>query len=172
MNVKSENKTEIVDILNKCLNKEIKEVYVTGYSEIRDGYNFFSTMNWWYYLEFEGFFLCVASSTTVGMIELYIHQSIQKNFELDNGDIFTVSPINKQDYLGQEVIGYDLIYDFDHQLFALGIQFKDNRYLDKHNKYVFFNSLTLDGFEVGDEKDKDIFLEDTRFYLKKFPEKL
>ena len=168
--MKFESCTEIADVLNKCLNKTIKDIYVTGYSEVRDGYNLFSTMNWWYYLEFESFFLCVTANQANGLIELYIHQNIQKNFEIDNDDVFTVSPINNENYLGQEVVECDLIYDFNHQLFALGIQFNDTRYVHKNNKYVFFNSLTFEALEVGDEKAKDLLLEDARFYLKKFPE--
>jgi len=166
-----ENKTEMINVLKQCLNKEIRGIYVTGYSEVKEDYNLFSTMDWWYYIEFENFFLCIASSQARGMIQLYICPNIQCNFELYDGDVFTVAPINNKIYLGQEIVSYDLIYgNFDTELFALGIQFKDNRYVHKDNKYVFFDSMTFDGIEVGVEKDRDRLLEDNRFYMKKFPE--
>lgn len=168
--MKTEDKIEIVNVLKKCLNEEIKGIFVTGFSEVKDYYNLFFTMDWWFYIEFEKYFLCIASDTTKGMIQLHIHQNIKCNFELNEEDVFTVSPIDSKAYLGQEIIGYDLVYgNFDPELFALGIQFKDNKYVQKDNKYVFFNSASLDGIEVGGKGDRDSLLEDDRFYMKKFP---
>lgn len=155
-----------INILNNCLNKEIKEIYVTGYSEIRNKFNFFSTIDWWYYIEFEDFFLCISSSQSRGMLQLFIHQEILCNFDLQENDVFTVATINKETYLGQKIVRCDLIYgNFDPELLALGIQFEDNRYLHKDNKYVFFDSSTFDGIEVGDLSDRDNLLEDERFYM-------
>lgn len=160
--------TQSLEILKTCLNKEIKEIYVTGWTEIREKYHYFSTMDWWYYIEFENYFLCIEASQTIGTIKLHMHQNIQCNFEIEEADIFTVKAINNKTYLGQEVVEYDLFYsNSDHELFALGIQFEDNRYLHKNNQYVFFNSLTWDGIAIGDERDKRDFLKDERFYYEK-----
>lgn len=161
-------KVQALEILKICLNQEIKEIYVTGWTEIREKYHYFSTMDWWYQIEFEDFFLCVEASQTIGTIKLHIHQNIQCNFEIAEDDIFTVKAIDKKTYLGQEVVEYDLFYsNDDHELFALGIQFKDNRYLHKNNQYVFFNSLTFDGIEVGNKRNCEELLKDKRFYLEK-----
>lgn len=44
--IKTENSD--IKLLETCLNKEIEEIFVTGYSEIREDYNYFSPMLWWY----------------------------------------------------------------------------------------------------------------------------
>ncbi len=157
-----------IKILKNCLNKELKNIYVTGYSEVKDEFNFFSPMNWWYYLEFADCFLCIESSQTTGVIELHIHQNIQCNFDIEKVDIFTVAMINNENYLGKKIVAFDLIYGtFDPGLFALGLQFEDRRYAYQNNKYVYFNSLNFDGIEVGDKSNRDELLEDKRFYLEK-----
>jgi len=157
-----------IEILKGRLNKEIREIYVTGFSEVRSDFNFFSTMDWWYYVEFEDCFLCIETSQTIGTIELHIHQNIQCNFEIQEDDIFTVKAINNTDYRGQKIVAYDLFYGVpDSELFAFGIQFEDPRTLDKRDRYVFFDSLTFDGIEVGDRRKRDRYLEDDRFYLEK-----
>jgi hypothetical protein len=46
----SEIENSGIKVLKNCLNKEIKEIFVTGYSEIRENYNYFSPMLWWYYI--------------------------------------------------------------------------------------------------------------------------
>lgn len=158
---------ESIHSLKNCLTKEIKEIYVTGYSEIRNGFNFFSSMNWWYYIEIEDFFLGIEYSQTK-MLQFHIYPEIKCNFELEENDVFTISPLNKKDYQGQKIVDYDLIYGhFDYEVLGLGIQCIDNRSVYKNNQYIFFNSLSLHGIEVGDEKDRDRLLEDSAFYLKK-----
>lgn len=53
-----ENNIKTEDFLNRCLDKKVKEIYVTGWTEIKDGINFFDPMRFFYYLEFEEFFIC------------------------------------------------------------------------------------------------------------------
>lgn len=157
-----------LEILKTRLNKDIKDIYVTGWTEIRENYHYFSTMDWWYYIEFENFFLCIEALPTIGTIRLRIEKGIQCNFEIDEDDIFTVKTIDNKTYLGQEIVEFDLFYsNNNHELFALGIQFKDNKYVHKDSKYVFFNSLNFDGIEIGSERNKHQFSKDDCFYLEK-----
>jgi hypothetical protein len=156
-----------IEILKSCLNREIKDIYVTGWTEAREKYHYFSAMHWWYYIKFEDFLLCFESSQTRGILEFHIHPEIKCNFDIEKDDIFTITQIDKRDYSGQKIANYDLGYDFNHQLIALGIQFEDTRFVHKNNKYVFFNSLSVDGIEVGDEHNRNSFLEDTCFHMEK-----
>src|SRR5690242_2603728 len=110
----------IINILENCINKRVKDIYVTGYSEVRDDFNFFSAMLWWYYIEFENHFLCLESNEAVGMLDISLHQKIRCNFEIEDGDIFTVTSIYKES--NSELIGFDLFYGRDDlKPYALGI---------------------------------------------------
>ena len=160
-----------IKILKDFINKETKEIYLTGWSDVGKNFNTFHAMLWWYYIEFENCFICIESSQSVGTIQVSIHKNIQCNFDIDESDIFTVSSVNEIDYSGQKIIDYDLIFDKEnHDIYAIGIQFYDNKYSHKNHKYAFFNSLSLDGIIFGNERDKEHFLSDQRFYSIKIDE--
>ena len=147
------------ELLKDCINKKVKDIYVTGYSEVRSNFNFFSPTLWWYYIEFDNYFLCVKSDETKGMLQISTHREIQCNFDIEEEDIFTVSSINKETY--SKVIRFDLFCgNDDSNIYALGIFFENN-------KYTFFDSLNLDGIIVGNENDKDKYQQDNRFYIVK-----
>lgn len=168
---KLENKQSI-EILQSCLNKTIEDIFVTGWTEVRENYNYFSTMGWWYYVQFDGLLVCLLSNTTTGMMQFDIHSEIKCNFEIEDDDIFTVmrvNSINQGYYDGWKVADIDLFFGefFPQEPAALGFECKYFNGGIEKTKYIFFDAMTLDGIEVGDEKDKNLFLEDKRQYLEK-----
>lgn len=154
---------EMAEVLKQSLNKNVKDIFVTGVCEVKNDYSFFTALLWWYYIEFEKYFLCVSSDeTTLGGIEFSSLSKIQPNFEIEEGEIFTVTSINKENY--SKIVAYDLFYGkHDSNLYGLGIKFKDN-------KYVFFDSISIHGIEISDKNVKVRYLEDSRFFMKHYPE--
>lgn len=148
-----------INLLKEYINRKVKDIYVTGYSERRIAYNFFSTMNWWYYIEFENNFLCLASNEINGILEFSIQDQIKCNFNIESEDVFTITSISKENY--SEILEFDLFFGKDDlKIYALGIAFKDEN-------YVFFDSLNWNGIKIGDKSKKDIFMQDTRFSFSK-----
>ncbi len=168
---KVENKQSI-EILTSCLNKSIKDIYVTGWTEVRENYNCFSTMDWWCYVQFDHLLLCFSSDTTKGMLQVDIHQKIECNFEIEDDDEFTVmriNNINQGHYNGWVITDIELFFGnyYPQEPAALGFECKDFNGGVETNRYIFFDAMTIDGIEVGDEKDKTSFLEDKRHYFEK-----
>jgi len=154
------------DLLRNCLNKTANELYVTGFSEKKEEYFLYTEMNWWYFLEFESEYLCVSCSTTEGMLTVSIREKITCNFEVADGDLFTVAPYNGERIDGHKIVGFDLVYgDFDPRLAGLGIHLKDVKYRSPRDHYVFLNSMNWDGIEIGTEDLLDALLEDKGFSL-------
>lgn len=161
----SEQKNQEMELLRSCLNEEIEEIFVTGYSEIRKGYNYFSSMDF-YYIKFEEFFLRIYSDSNIGVIKIDFQKEIQQDFEIEEEDIFTISTVNKVDYSSQKVVGYDVFFgNDDSHIYGLGIQCEDNKYIDKHHKYLFFSCLSFDGIIFGDRREMEKLLNDDRFRL-------
>lgn len=154
-------KKSTIEILNNCINAKIKNIYVTGYSEVRNDFNFFSPMFWWYYLEFKDYFLCLDTSDETKEMQIFISQKIQCNFDIEEEDIFTITSVNKE--TSSEIADFDIFTaKYSSNIVALGILFKDE-------KYVFFDSLNWDGIIIGDIKNKLNYLEDDRFYMENLP---
>lgn len=146
-------------LLEKYLNRKVKDIYVTGYSEKRNNCFYFSTMNWWFYIEFENNFLCIESAEVNGTLSFSDQNQIKCNFNIESEDVFTVTSISKATF--SEVLAFDLFTGKnDSKNYALGVEFKDG-------KYVFFNSLDWDGIKIGGKIEKDNFLKDDRFSFSK-----
>ena len=122
--MKKEKKIEISDALKQCINKNVKDIYVTGVAGVKNDYNFFTTLQWWYYIKFEEFFLLLSCDpTTLGIIEFSVENKIKPNFEIEEGEHFTVASVNSDNY--SKIVGYDLFYGkHDSKLYGLGIKFK------------------------------------------------
>lgn len=166
---------QLIEILKTCLNKKIEDIYVTGWTEIRENYSYFSTMDWWYYIQFQDLLLCISSDTTKGMMQFDIQKEIKCNFEIENDDKFTimrVNNINQKHYDGWKIYGLELFFGnyFPQEPAALGFECKDFNGGFETDRYIFFDVMTLDGIEVGDEKNRDKFLEDKRHYSEKIIE--
>jgi hypothetical protein len=164
----SELENPEIKLLKSCLNREIEEIFVTEYSEIREDYNYFSSMSF-YYIKFADFFLRISSDSNIGVLKFHTQKKIQCNFEIDEEDIFTISTVNKEDYSGQKVVAYDVFFgNDDNHIYGIGIQFEDNKYVHKDNKYIFFSCLSFDEIIFGNEDIRDNYLADSRFRLTKF----
>lgn len=170
-----ENKIETEVFLNRCLNKKVKEIYITGWTEIKNGINFFHPFLKYYYIEFEDFYICIERDDLKYGFRFYVHKKIQCNFEdiFKDREIFTIARVNETDYEGQKVVSYDLFYSkIDGYVWALGIQFEDTRYMHPNHKHAFFDGVSsFDGIIFGDQTLKNTYLEDDRFLLVKYPSK-
>lgn len=161
----SETENPDIRVLKSCLNKEIEEIFVTGYSEIKEGYNYFEPMLWWYYIKFEDSFLCISDSD-IGVLKFNFQKEIKCNFDIEEEDVFMVSTVNTADYSGQKIISYDVFFGSrDNHIYGIGIQCEDNKYLHKNNKYIFFDLLSFDGIEFGNKAEKERYLTDDGFRL-------
>ncbi len=116
-----ENNITTEEFLEKCINKKIKEIYVTGWTEIIDGINHFCPSGFYYYVEFEDFFICIESNDSKGM-QFYPHKEIQCFFEenLEEDEPFTIMTVNTEDYSTEKIISFELICDEHNYLWALG----------------------------------------------------
>ena len=170
MGIKNNITTE--EFLEKCINKTIEEIYVTGWTEVKDGINFFEPMDFYYYVKFEDFFICIESNDSKGM-QFYLHREIQCFFEedLENDEPFTIMTVNKEDYSTEKIIGFELFYDEHDYLWALGTKLENtDQYYGIKNRYIFFNALNIDGIILGHKRDKDYYFGDNkRFRLVKYP---
>lgn len=159
---KIEENSDTVNLLKNCINQNIKDVYVTGYSELRDGFNFFSPMWWWYFVELDNCLLCLDSSDETKELQIYLCENIKCNFDIEEDDIFTVSSVEKD--ITAQIMEFELFYSKkSSNICALGI-------LLKSNKYILFDSLTWSGITIGNEKNKNDFLQNDRFYVVKVPQ--
>ena len=166
-----ENQIDINDFLKRCINERIKGIYVTGWTEVKNNINFFERMDFFYYLEFEKFFICIELDEIKHGLRFYIHKEIKCNFQeiFEGGEVFTVTNADERDFNGLEIKSFDIFYSKSDKFpWALGIKFKDTKSI--RNRYAFFDGLSFDGIIFGDEKDKDFhYSKDERFALKKFP---
>ncbi len=165
------NKIETKDFLKRCVNQKVKEIYVTGWTKIKDGINFFNPMPWYYYIEFENFLICIELDDLEYGLRFYIHDQIQCNFEeiFEDNEIFTIARANGIDYEGLEIESFDIFYSkTDNYPWALGLEFNKEKSFE--SSYVFFNGLSIDGINFGNRRDKDYYFgSDERFRLVKYP---
>lgn len=129
-------------------------------------------MNWWYYVVFKHLLVCLSSDIRIGMLNVDIHQKIKCNFEIEDGDKFTISridSINQGHYDGWIIDEIELFFGtyHPHEPAALGFLCKDFNGGFERNMYIFFDAMTLNGIEIGNEKDRDLFLTDNRHYSEK-----
>jgi len=163
---------QTVQILKFCLNKVIQDIYITGWTEILAEYHYFSTMGWWYYVKFDDFLICLSSDTTKGMLSVDIHQKIKCNFEIEDDDKFTVmriNNINQGHYDGWIITDIELFFGnyYTQEPAAVGFQCRDFSGGFERKTYIFFDAMKLNGIEIGNEKDMELFLQDTRHYFEK-----
>ena len=157
-----------IELLKNCLDKEIEEIFVTGYSEIRESCNYFSSMDF-YYIKFEDFFLRISTDSNIGVLKFNRQTEIKCDFEIEEEDVFTISTVNKENYSGQKVVSYDVFFgNNDSHIYAIGIQFEDNKYLHKQHKYIFFSCLSFEGIIFSDKPEMEKLLNDDRFRLVNF----
>ena len=93
----NEFESQEIELLKSCLDTEIEDIFVTGYSEIRENYNYFSSMSF-YYIKFRDFFLCVSSDSNTGVLRFDLQEEIECDFEIEEEDVFTISTVNNEDY--------------------------------------------------------------------------
>jgi hypothetical protein len=160
--MKRDNNLKTLSILESYINKDIKDIYVTGYSEIKTNFNFFSAMLWWHYIEFEDDFLCLDSSNEVEQLQIYSCENFKCNFEIEEGDVFTVASIKKD--ISSKIISFEVFCNKESsKITALTI-------LLKNSNYIFFDSLTWNGIDVGNKTNKNSYLQDNRFHAIKIPQ--
>jgi hypothetical protein len=144
-------------VLKACLHRAIKDIYVTGYSEDRGGFYVFSAMPWWYYIEFDNEFLCLAVENDSVQIQPLICKKIQCNFDIEKEDLFTIASIRKEPF--SEIIGFDLVLNRSSSVIsALGIELMND-------DYIFFDALTWDGIKISNAVGKHKYLKDERFQI-------
>ena len=167
-----ENNITTEEFLEKCINKKIKEIYVTGWTEeVIDGINHFCPTDFYYYVEFEDFFICIEGNYDA--MKFYLHKEIKCFFEedLEEDEPFTIMTVNKENYSTEKIISFELIYDEHNNLWALGARLENrNLYPAMQSRYIFFNALNFDGLTFGYERDKDYYYGDDKHYrLEKYP---
>lgn len=125
-------------MLKNILNKKLQDIIVSGYSEKQENFYIFSPMLWWLYLKFDDAYLILFSNDSNITIE--DSELINCYFDIEEGDLFTISSISKMDYGIISLI--DLFYDDYENLIKIGINFLEA------SKYLLIDSVDFNGFIV------------------------
>jgi len=145
-------------MLRGLLGENLEDIIVTGYSEKHSKFYIYSPMLWWLYLKFKNTYILLSCDSNLLLSET---KEIVCNFDLDEGDVFTISSISKTSF--GIINQIDLFYDARDNLIAVGIEIlRDNTYL-ANSLYIFIDSIDYNGFIVEMTKERDIILESYEF---------
>ncbi len=137
---------------NLLINGSLDKIIITGYTEKKDIYEF-KPMFWWLYLEIDNKLILL--DTNDGDILIKQVASIDCQFDIEEDDWFTISSWSKEEY---GIINFiDLFYDENGNLIYIGMG------LQEGTKYIFFDSLCIDGFEINQYYKRHDLIKALRF---------
>ena len=125
------------------INQELIDIIISGYSEKENSYLIFTPMYRWVYLKFEEQYLILNAND--GDIKANKDSEVKCLFDIEENDLFTVFSVLNQEY-DNVLKNVDYFYDSSSNLIQIGLQLQ--------NRYIFFDSLTINGFLIHDFRNK------------------
>ncbi|QAR31149.1 hypothetical protein EQP59_07290 [Ornithobacterium rhinotracheale] len=131
------------------IKQKLEDILITGYTELGE-IAYFSPMMWWVYLKTENNYILLTSND--GTISIEEKSSIECNFDIEDGDLFTISSFSKLAY--GTISKVDFFYFDDTRIGAIGIGLS--------NDYILLDAISLNGFDIRQALDRDVVIENRK----------